>query len=698
MLGARQKSRTWRPCVRLPLLVLAWLAVASPRSAEAALSPSVAGGQSGEATGRAVVASAQRYLGVPYVWGGQGQTGFDCSGFIEAVFLAHGYQLPRVSRQQALVGLAVDRPFCAGDLLFFSERPGSSRIVHVALSMGGTRFIHAALGKGEVTYDHLGERYYADRLVGARRPLALPAGRYATPAGLAVANAAVASPAAAAALMRSGAPKPDPAKSTLGAPPTEMVVEHEGPLSPLARADAREEVYNTFADPFGELPFYPEETGFGVRGGLLLAPQGRAGLVALEARYFGHGNGLRLDLAFPLVLHVVRPSDELAADAGRASSVRQWGRLLRLVQLGHPDAQLYLRLSRTDAVSLGEGALMRHFLPNAASAQLSDALLAANDATLVVGLGHDKAALTATLDDVFAPNISGFSLRVAPGGAGGKLSLWGEWASDWRAPYQGVSDGGPMAADGLATRQVHSAAFGPGLRLIDRDGARLRAYALVGTLIGAVRPLTIGFGGHLGLLVSFYSPHRGALGPIFALRLEGRIHSARYRPSYFGFAYAARRRAMPESNSGQATAPPALNVLAAQGGQPAEIGGLVEMTMALGGRLHLGASYEDGGHLGRRRSGSSFVARSLTAFVSLTQLTLGGTRLLRAHALWHTSERTALWPPLGRALPGTFAEASARADLFSWLDVGAAVRKPLGHRLAWPGVAFVADTSAHFAF
>src|SRR6476620_2705165 len=122
-----------------------------------------------------VLNTADRYLGVPYVWGGNTPDGFDCSGFTKYVFARNGVTLPRTSREQAHVGDGVPLDFGAmraGDLLLFAE-PGEA-ISHVAIYVGSGRIIHASSAMGGVNYLDLDGSYgawYVQNLVAVRRPL-----------------------------------------------------------------------------------------------------------------------------------------------------------------------------------------------------------------------------------------------------------------------------------------------------------------------------------------------------------------------------------------------------------------------------------------------------------------------------------------------------------------------------------------------
>ena len=121
-----------------------------------------------------VLRTANEYVGVPYVWGGNTPKGFDCSGFTKYVFAKYGVTLPRTSREQVRAGSGVAADFRAlrpGDLMLFAE-PGEA-ISHVAIYVGNGRIIHASSSNGGVGYTDLnsGGDWFVAYFVAARRVL-----------------------------------------------------------------------------------------------------------------------------------------------------------------------------------------------------------------------------------------------------------------------------------------------------------------------------------------------------------------------------------------------------------------------------------------------------------------------------------------------------------------------------------------------
>ena len=112
-------------------------AEATTATSKAADEPKSSGGTDGDD----IVAAARKYLGVPYVWGGESlsEGGFDCSGLVQKVFGEFDIDLPRVARQQMHSGtevasLAEARP---GDLIV--TRGGG----HIMIYIGDNKVLHA---------------------------------------------------------------------------------------------------------------------------------------------------------------------------------------------------------------------------------------------------------------------------------------------------------------------------------------------------------------------------------------------------------------------------------------------------------------------------------------------------------------------------------------------------------------------------
>jgi cell wall-associated NlpC family hydrolase len=117
-----------------------------------------------------VVKLAQRYLGTPYKWGGASpRTGFDCSGFVQWLYASVGVRLPRTTWQQMKAGRPVARDqLQPGDLLFFGNGD------HEGLYIGNGLFIHATHTGDVVKISSLGDQWYRDRFLMARRVVPAP--------------------------------------------------------------------------------------------------------------------------------------------------------------------------------------------------------------------------------------------------------------------------------------------------------------------------------------------------------------------------------------------------------------------------------------------------------------------------------------------------------------------------------------------
>jgi cell wall-associated NlpC family hydrolase len=126
----------------------------------------------------AIAATAMRFLGLPYLWGGTTPFGLDCSGLTQLVYRLHGFLLPRDADLQIAdqrlrpVGPDARR---TGDLVFFG--PEQKSITHVGLALGGADFVSATTYRAPVVrVDSLEDPYWAGLYRGARRAgVGLPA-------------------------------------------------------------------------------------------------------------------------------------------------------------------------------------------------------------------------------------------------------------------------------------------------------------------------------------------------------------------------------------------------------------------------------------------------------------------------------------------------------------------------------------------
>ncbi|MDH3648493.1 MAG: C40 family peptidase [Saprospiraceae bacterium] len=115
--------------------------------------------------------TAKSLLGIPYRYGGNDRTGFDCSGLTVYTFYQNGITIPRTAANQYQQGRGVGELAEAkqGDLAFFQL---NGKIDHVGLITRATKrelwVIHSTSSRGVMHQDIMASSYWKPRLKGVR--------------------------------------------------------------------------------------------------------------------------------------------------------------------------------------------------------------------------------------------------------------------------------------------------------------------------------------------------------------------------------------------------------------------------------------------------------------------------------------------------------------------------------------------------
>ncbi len=119
-----------------------------------------------------IIQRAQGFIGTPYVYGGVSPSGFDCSGFVYYIYKDLTGNWPRVTREQGIKGIAVNKnDLLPGDLTFWATGSDPRRITHVSIYLGNDSMIHA-LSEGPrrgIAISSMNSRYWTPKYLFSRR-------------------------------------------------------------------------------------------------------------------------------------------------------------------------------------------------------------------------------------------------------------------------------------------------------------------------------------------------------------------------------------------------------------------------------------------------------------------------------------------------------------------------------------------------
>lgn len=122
-----------------------------------------------------IIEYAESLVGSPYKWGGTTPEGFDCSGFIQHIYLHLGIEIPRMPLDMAAISEKVDiDDLNPGDLIYFKgSNINSDEIGHIAMvvekTADGFKFIHSTTSKGVIVSDINQYDYWISRYLFATR-------------------------------------------------------------------------------------------------------------------------------------------------------------------------------------------------------------------------------------------------------------------------------------------------------------------------------------------------------------------------------------------------------------------------------------------------------------------------------------------------------------------------------------------------
>jgi len=158
-LSSSKPVLTNEPIIQKPLIEKT--GITSPVNALAAM---LASSHYANSTSSTMLSAINSRLGIPYHYGSQGPTSYDCSGFVWSVFKDAGFSFDRTSAANywnEFEPVTGDDRFKFGTLVFFNG------LAHVGIVADKDGFYQASSSKG-ITYSKF-DGYWEKRITGYRR-------------------------------------------------------------------------------------------------------------------------------------------------------------------------------------------------------------------------------------------------------------------------------------------------------------------------------------------------------------------------------------------------------------------------------------------------------------------------------------------------------------------------------------------------
>ena len=150
------------------VLILAACASAPYKSSDRTETGSTSRSQTGSSIGERATTVALQQLGVPYRYGGQSPSGFDCSGLVHFSYLQAGKAVPRTTSELWKKSNTIKSgDMQRGDLLFFKIK---GKMQHVGIYIGDGQFVHAPQSGRSVSTASLDSDFYRQAFLRAARP------------------------------------------------------------------------------------------------------------------------------------------------------------------------------------------------------------------------------------------------------------------------------------------------------------------------------------------------------------------------------------------------------------------------------------------------------------------------------------------------------------------------------------------------